>query len=76
MTWCSINGYDLTDRVGARVVHLADRSPHRLLAPDQLADGLTAFGFSAVEVDVGVLGTVARFRATAPSSSPNSEERP
>ena len=59
-------GYDLTNRLGARVVHLADRSPHRLLDPSELADGLNDAGFAAVHVDTAVFGTVARFCATAP----------
>lgn len=59
-------GYDLTNRVGARVVHLADRSPHRLLDPDELTDGLTAAGFANALVAPRLLGTVARFSATAP----------
>jgi SAM-dependent methyltransferase len=59
-------GYDLTDRLTARAVHLADRSPHRLLDPNDLAAGLTTARFTAVRVDTGLLGTVARFSATAP----------
>lgn len=71
-------GYDLTDRLTARAVHLADRSPHRLLDPNHLVAGLTAAGFTAVEVDRGVLGTVARFSATAPTHVPHAaaENRP
>ena len=56
-------GYDLTDRPTARIVHLADHSPHRLLASGELADGLASAGFAAVHVDTAALGTVARFRA-------------
>ena len=71
-------GYDLTDRLTARAVHLADRSPHRLLDPNHLVAGLTAAGFTAVEVGTGVLGTVARFSATAPTHVPHAaaENRP
>ena len=56
-------GYDLTDRRTARIVHLVDRSPHRLLASGELADGLDAAGFTAVQIDTAALGTVTRFRA-------------
>ena len=71
-------GYDLTDRLTARAMHLADRSPHRLLAPSDLTDGLAAAGFTAAQVDSRVLGTVARFSAAAPASVPQrpSETRP
>ena len=62
----TVVGYDLMDRLTARIVHLADRSPHRLLAPDDLAHGLAAAGFTAVEVDTAAGGTVARFRAAVP----------
>lgn len=71
-------GYDLTDRPAARAVHLADRSPHRFLDPGDLAVALTAAGFTAVQVNTGVLGTVARFSATTPIHvpQPTSEARP
>lgn len=71
-------GYDLTNRLTARAVHLADRSPHRLLDPDDLEAGLVAAGFTAVQVDTAALGTVARFSATTPALVPHpaSEIRP
>jgi SAM-dependent methyltransferase len=71
-------GYDLTNRLTARAVHLADRSPHRLLDPDDLEAGLVAAGFTAVQVDTAALGTVARFSATTPAHVPRpaSELRP
>ena len=56
-------GYDLTDRLTARAVHLVDRSPHQLLAPGELADGLATAGFSDIHLDAAVLGTVTKFRA-------------
>ncbi len=59
-------GYDLTDRLTARAVHLVDRSPHLLLAPGELIDGLAAAGFAGVEVDTAAFGAVARFRAAVP----------
>jgi SAM-dependent methyltransferase len=71
-------GYDLTNRLTARAVHFADRSPHRLLDPDDLEAGLVAAGFTAVQVDTAALGTVARFSATTPAHVPRpaSELRP
>lgn len=71
----TVVGYDLMDRLTARIVHLADRSPHRLLAPDDLADGLAAAGFTAVEVDTAAGGTVARFRAAVPEDGHQREPR-
>lgn len=60
-------GYDLTATRVARAIHVADRSPHRLLDPDQLRNGLAAAGFVGVDVTAGLGGLVARFRATAPT---------
>lgn len=71
----TVVGYDLMDRLTARIVHLADRSPHRLLAPDDLAEGLAAAGFTAVEVDTAAGGTVARFRAAVPEDGYQREPR-
>lgn len=62
-------GYDLTATRFARTIHLADRSPHRLLDPAQLRDGLSAAGFVAVDVTTGLAGLVARFRATTPTTA-------
>lgn len=60
-------GYDLTATRCARTIHLADRSPHQLLDPVQLRDGLSAAGFVAIDVTTGLAGLVARFRATTPT---------
>lgn len=68
-------GYDLTATRVARAIHVADRSPHRLLDPDQLRDGLAAAGFVAIDVTAGLCGLVARFCATVPAST-DDERRP
>lgn len=60
-------GYDLTNTRIARLIHTVDRSPHRILAPDELSDGLTAAGFSAVQTRPSVRDHLMRFRASKPS---------
>lgn len=62
-------GYDLIATPGARLLHLADRSPHRLLTRNDLARQLTASGFDDVDVTPALGGLVARFHATLPTSS-------
>ncbi|WP_235536142.1 class I SAM-dependent methyltransferase [Nocardioides sp. Root190] len=57
-------GYDLTDTPTARWIHRLDRSPHRLLRRDDLADGLAAVGFEEITVSPTLGGQVMRFRAT------------
>lgn len=57
-------GYDLTATPGARLLHLADRSPHRLLSRNELHDSLFATGFDDVDVTPALGGLVARFHAT------------
>lgn len=56
-------GYDLTDTRAARLVHRLYGSPHRLVAPDELASGLAATGLTGVAVRQAVSGHVMRFRA-------------
>lgn len=56
-------GYDLTDTLIARAVHVVDRSPHLLLRPDDLRRQLRDAGFVGVTVRVGFARTVARFLA-------------
>ncbi|HAS13484.1 MAG TPA: SAM-dependent methyltransferase [Acidimicrobiaceae bacterium] len=58
-------GYDLIATRGARLIHLADRSPHRLLSPNELCGSLIASGFHDVDVNPALGGLVARFHATA-----------
>src|SRR3546814_6104716 len=62
-------GYDLTATSGARLLHLADRSPHRLLTPEELRRQLVASGFGNVDVDTSLAGLVARFHALPPAGS-------
>jgi len=57
-------GYDLTDTPVARWIHRLDRSPHRLLRRDDLADGLASVGFEEITVWPTLCGQVMRFRAT------------
>lgn len=62
-------GYDLTATPGARMLHLADRSPHRLLTPDEMRRQLVASGFGNIDVDTTLGGLVARFHAIAPAGT-------
>lgn len=57
-------GYDLIATPGARLLHLADRSPHRLLSRGELRDQLIASGFDDVDVTPTLGGLAARFHAT------------
>jgi SAM-dependent methyltransferase len=56
-------GYDLTNTRAARVIHLADRSPHRILSATDLIDGLAEAGLTAVAVRLSLGGHLMRFRA-------------
>lgn len=56
-------GYDFTDTMFARLIHRADRSPHQILAADELRDGLEAAGFEDVAVRASYRDHVMRFRA-------------
>ena len=58
-----IIGYDLTDTRVGQWVHSADGSPHRILAPDELADGLAVAGFTEIAVRPSFAGHLMRFRA-------------
>lgn len=58
-------GYDLTATRGARLIHLADRSPHRLIGRNDLDRQFTASAFHDVDVNPALGGLVARFHATA-----------
>lgn len=57
-------GYDLVASRGARLLHLADRSPHRLLSRSELRGSLIANGFDDVDVTPALGGLAARFHAT------------
>ena len=62
-------GYDLTHTGLARLVHLVDRSPHRLLTPDELETGLSIAGFAEVHLRTDFAGHVMRFTATATATT-------
>jgi len=59
-------GYDFTDTAFARLIHWADRSPHRILTADELRHGLEAAGFEDVAVRTSYRNHVMRFRARRP----------
>ena len=56
-------GYDLTDTRIARLIHRVDGSPHRMIAPAEMRDGLVCAGFVDVTVGVSVRAHLMRFRA-------------
>ena len=60
-------GYDLTNTLLARAVHVVDRSPHWLVPPHDLGQALLGAGFVDVRVITGFAGSIMRFRATLPS---------
>ena len=62
-------GYDLTATRVARLVHLADGSPFRLLGPAELRDGLGGAGFSPVTVQTAFASHVMRFHASKPGTA-------
>lgn len=59
----AIIGYDLTGTRIARWVHKADGSPHRIIAADELADGLAVAGFTEISVRPSFAGHLMRFHA-------------
>ena len=59
-------GYDFTDTAFARLIHRADRSPHRILTADELRNGLETAGFEDVTVRTSYRNHVMRFRARRP----------
>lgn len=56
-------GYDLTSTALARLVHRLDGSPHRIISPVELTQGLDAAGLKDVAVSVSAHGHVMRFSA-------------
>jgi SAM-dependent methyltransferase len=60
-------GYDLTDTRLARWVHQVDGSPHRIIAPDELIDGLQGAGFTRITVQTAAHGHLMRFHAHKPA---------
>jgi ubiquinone/menaquinone biosynthesis C-methylase UbiE len=59
-------GYDFTDTAFARLIHRADRSPHRILAADELREGLNKAGFGDVAVRTSHRRHLMRFHARRP----------
>ncbi len=55
-------GYDLTSTALAKAVHVVDRSPHLLVAPDDLRQHLLAAGLVDVAVRTSFAGTLMRFQ--------------
>ena len=62
-------GYDLTDTRIARLIHQFDGSPHRMVAPDELARQLTAIGFTGVNVRPSFRDHLMRFCAYMPGGA-------
>ena len=62
-------GYDLTNTRLARAIHRADGSPHRIIAADELADGLAVTGFTDVTIDHSWRSHLMRFHAHRPGPS-------
>ena len=60
-------GYDLADTRVARWIHRADRSPHCIIAPDELADGLAVAGFTEITVRASLFAHFMQFCARRPS---------
>lgn len=56
-------GYDLADTRLARAVHRLDGSPHRIIAADELRDGLAVAGFTDIAIDESFRKQLMRFRA-------------
>ena len=61
-------GYDLTNTRLARAIHRADGSPHRIIAPDELADGLAVAGFTDISISTSWRHHLTRFHAHRPSA--------
>ena len=56
-------GYDLTDTRLARWIHRVDGSPHRIIAPKELADQLAVAGLREISVRESFRGHLMRFEA-------------
>lgn len=59
-------GYDLHRSHLAELIHVVDRSPHRLLERDEFEPGLRAAGFDKARVSSGLGGYVTKFVAEVP----------
>ena len=56
-------GYDLTATRLARLIHRADRSPHRILSAAELRIGLADAGLTGITVRTSAAGLLMRFHA-------------
>lgn len=56
-------GYDMTSTLIARGIHKVDGSPHRMIAPDELADGLAVARFAEITIHPSMGSHLMRFRA-------------
>ena len=61
-------GYDLTDTRLAEWIHVADRSPHRLIAYHEFEPAFSKAGFADINVRRSVGGLVVRFMAHKPGA--------
>lgn len=61
-------GYDLTDTRLAEWIHVADRSPHRLLEPHELEPAFSRAGLDDINVHQSFGGHVVRFLAHKPGA--------
>lgn len=60
-------GYDLADTRLTRLIHTADGSPHRMIAPEELRDGLAMAGLADVGVRASCAAHLVRFHARKPT---------
>lgn len=70
-------GFDLTATRLARWVHVLDRSPYRLIGPDELTGALSDLEMTEISLHLSAAGQLMRFRAVkadrpAPGSVPAS----
>jgi len=60
-------GYDLTDTRLATMIHLADRSPHRLIGFDEFAPALTQAGLADIKIRRSLRSHLVKFVAQKPT---------
>lgn len=61
-------GYDLTDTRLARAVHRVDGSPHRMVASQEMRNGLLSAGLAKISVEPSAMKHLMRFRAEKPDA--------
>lgn len=66
-------GYDLTSSLPAKLIHVVDRSPHRLIGRGEIQPVLSSAGFDPVNVQNSFGGTVMRFMARTPTAANHQE---